>query len=512
MKLTDDKNSLVGDFNTYCMNIAGTLSYVLANKTAEIPQNQIEKLHLSFFNWFQQYKFIKDRISDYEEFLKIRGVCFMNNEKNTELSQRINHVEILERMKDTYGIEFFVNELLPVDLESQGYRKMSIDEVRHVEPLLQLAPQLSVKKMNKGAVEKAFKAATENSYKCLIPPSMHLANIKGTTDVFIGTGLDNVTNKVSGQARWLKNDAVLSVSNAPQFALNAFNAISTVTGQYFMAQVNANLLDIKDGIDDIKQYIEAEKQSELETALQELYEIIEHTSFMMDDSERVSRTLIQIDGIRKVAKDGINFHKKQIEKTMSKFTNSDKETTIKNNINELRKNMVQYRHSVYVYNLAQILKIYLNNITDVEELGLYRKDLSDIVNQYKGTFDKATKRAKHYVDETNSLNKTSKKQRWISSGSGIFGSVVGEVIGGKIGRFMLGELTESLANVGFDNNRIKRKENHIRSNKVYQNQMNDMELIDSSISAMDRYIDMTGKKAEIVSIDGECYIKYIEEE
>lgn len=68
MKLTDDKNSLVGDFNTYCMNIAGTLSYILAGKTAEIPQRQIEKLQLSFFNWFQQYKFIEDIINDYEVF------------------------------------------------------------------------------------------------------------------------------------------------------------------------------------------------------------------------------------------------------------------------------------------------------------------------------------------------------------------------------------------------------------------------------------------------------------
>ncbi|KRE21305.1 YxiJ family protein [Paenibacillus sp. Soil522] len=70
MKLTDDKNFLTGDFNTFCMNIAGTLSYVLAGRTGDIPQRQIEKLQLSFFNWFQQYKFIEDRISDYEEFCR----------------------------------------------------------------------------------------------------------------------------------------------------------------------------------------------------------------------------------------------------------------------------------------------------------------------------------------------------------------------------------------------------------------------------------------------------------
>lgn len=68
MKLADDENSLVGDFNTFCMNVAGTLSYVLAGKEKSIPQGQIEKLQLSFFNWFPQYKFIEGKIDDYKEF------------------------------------------------------------------------------------------------------------------------------------------------------------------------------------------------------------------------------------------------------------------------------------------------------------------------------------------------------------------------------------------------------------------------------------------------------------
>lgn len=68
MKLDDDKNCLNGDFNTYCSNIAGTLSYVFAGKTAEIPQRQIELLQLSFFNLFPQYKFIENRIAEYKEF------------------------------------------------------------------------------------------------------------------------------------------------------------------------------------------------------------------------------------------------------------------------------------------------------------------------------------------------------------------------------------------------------------------------------------------------------------
>lgn len=275
-----------------------------------------------------------------------------------------------------------------------------------------------------------------------------------------------------------------------------------------MAQVNANLLEIKDGIDEIKQYFEADKQSKLETALQELYEIIEHICFTTNDPERVRTTLIQIDGIRTVAKTDINFYRKQIENIIHKASYSDKETVIKDNIEALRKYMVQYRYAVNVYNLAQSLKIYLNNITDIEELSLYRNGISDIVNQYKAVFDKTTKWAKDYIDKTKTLNKASKTQKALAWGNGI---VVGGVLGGKRGNYILAEQTESLVNNLYNNKRNKKKEAYILSNKKYQNQMNDMEWVDSSISAMDRYIDMTGKKVEIATIDGEFYLKYIEE-
>lgn len=52
------------------MNVAGTLSYVLTGKEKEIPQRQIDLLQMTFFEWFPQYKFIEEKISDYAEFSK----------------------------------------------------------------------------------------------------------------------------------------------------------------------------------------------------------------------------------------------------------------------------------------------------------------------------------------------------------------------------------------------------------------------------------------------------------
>lgn len=429
----------------------------------------------------------------------------MSNENSSETLVDTEENEI-QKIKESFGIEILINEFSIVELEEKGYRKIVEDEICYLEPLLKLAPQLIVDKVKRNVVKTAFEEATKNSYKCILDPSKHLATIKGTTDVYIGSALDNSTNKLAGQARWLKNDVVLSISNAPQIALSVFNALSVVTGQYFMAQVNASLSDIKDGIVDIKQYFDDIKQSELETALQELNEILEHLPFIKNDPERVRITIIQIDNIRKISKEGINLYKNQIERIKREASISNKEAEIKSNTEKLQKNLVQYRYAIDVYNLAQILKVYLNKITDTEELHIYRKELSNIVNQYKYTFSKTTEWAKKYIDQTNILNKASKTQILISLGSGI----VSGVIGGKYKNYQIDKQTASLVNDLFNESRKKKKEEYVLKHKEYHTKMSDMTLVDSSILAMDRYIEMANKRAEIISVDGEYYIKYID--
>ncbi|MDQ0242792.1 hypothetical protein J2S09_000328 [Bacillus fengqiuensis] len=83
-KIQDDFNKefseddcLTGDLNTYWMNIAGSLSYVLSGSSKRIPQGQIDWLHLSFFDIFHQYRFLKEKMADYPTFYEE----YMNHEK-----------------------------------------------------------------------------------------------------------------------------------------------------------------------------------------------------------------------------------------------------------------------------------------------------------------------------------------------------------------------------------------------------------------------------------------------
>ena len=58
------------DFRYYCVNIAGTLSYVLSDEINQIPQGQIDMLYKSFFEYYNQYEFLEDQIVNYNYFFQ----------------------------------------------------------------------------------------------------------------------------------------------------------------------------------------------------------------------------------------------------------------------------------------------------------------------------------------------------------------------------------------------------------------------------------------------------------
>ncbi|WP_231507667.1 YxiJ-like family protein [Bacillus sp. UNC41MFS5] len=67
-KELSEEDCLTGDLNTFWMNIAGSLIYVLRGNSKRIPQGQIEWLHFSFFDIFHQYRFLEEKMADYPTF------------------------------------------------------------------------------------------------------------------------------------------------------------------------------------------------------------------------------------------------------------------------------------------------------------------------------------------------------------------------------------------------------------------------------------------------------------
>lgn len=80
-KQLSEDDILTADLDTYWMNIAGSLSYVLKGIQDKLPQGQRDWLCLSFFDIFQQYRLLEEKIADYPSLHEE----YMNYEKTRKL-------------------------------------------------------------------------------------------------------------------------------------------------------------------------------------------------------------------------------------------------------------------------------------------------------------------------------------------------------------------------------------------------------------------------------------------
>ena len=276
----------------------------------------------------------------------------------------------------------------------------------------------------------------------------------------------------------------------------------------FMSQVNAKLVDISTGIKDIQEYLDAKEQSELETAFQELNEIIAHLKYSIKDADRTRSVVNQLDEIKRISSNSINLHKRSVEKIKGEATFSDNAKVIENNLKDIRNHLIRYHFAAYIYNLADMLKIYMNNVIDIQELKLYRDELAHMVNEYQMIFEETMQWIETYLDETKTLNDASWAQVVTSFGVGIFTGILGS----QIKNYKAGTQSALMVNRAFEKNRKKKKNSIVESQKNYKEHVKYVSMLEASVEAIDSYIIATQSKTEIVLCEGEYYIRYIGED
>ncbi|MDF3000995.1 MAG: hypothetical protein K0Q48_1114, partial [Bacillota bacterium] len=407
-------------------------------------------------------------------------------------------------LKDEYGIEVYhEKKMLPAELEEKGYWKLPGEALGRVTQIFQYVPQLAVQHINNGAVRFAFKEAVEGTYRVILDPGTILAKSKQTAGAFRGSELNQVTNKVTGQAEFIENSAKLSVSAAPQVALNIFNAASFVTGQYFMAQVNEKLSDIKDGLDRIEQFLDADKQSKLKAALQTLEKVKRRISFIKDDEVQKNATITQLKSIQTQTQGFINFYQEQAESIRQAADKKDKDKKIGKNINDVGNYMTQYRCATLAYCMANLMELYLMDAPDADYFKIVHEDLKGIVNQYKDDYSSCQDEMKNYLGSNNALNKRSSMQIAADLAVGVVVTVFARTpVGIKAGKYVDGILNEK---------RKEKKKEKIESLKSYMDHCGDTELLDSSVNGISKYIAATSNTIELLKVGNDYYTNIPEE-
>lgn len=401
-----------------------------------------------------------------------------------------------------YGIKFNYNNLNLEELLEKGYKKVENDKIGEFEQLFKVAPNILLNECKTKNIENVIK----NSYKCILDPNRHLATVKGTSNIFIGAALDNDTNQLKGQARWIKNDKQLEILKIQNIISNTYNVLSLITAQHFLSQINTNLVNIKNNINNLQKYMENREESEINTSFQEVCQILNHLKYIKEDDNRLKNTIINLDNIRKIAKNSINMQIIQLEYIKKSLDNKDKKELIKEKFENSMNCLNKYLLSIITYNTAHIIKIYLNNITDIEELKLYRNEIELIIEDYEKAFNESNIWLNEYVENVKSLNKFN----IIEIGKCV-GEALVDIYKMKNNLFLFTSnflWLETYNNI--EENKIKIKDEIIYNNEEYREKLKNNFINNNFIIAIDEYIDNINKQVSIVMINKDYYIKYLE--
>ena len=414
--------------------------------------------------------------------------------------------ELRNKLETEYGIQVYHEDLSEEEITSHGYRKMTGEEASHFDAIFQFAPHVVKDAYYASAFQDSFNAAVQGSYKVKIEQGLHLGKSHTTPGAFKGNAYDK-NNNLRTQADWIVNGAELDVSMVPQIASSVFSAAAFITGQYFMTEINRSLSEIKTDTKEIRQFLENERYGKIEAAIDSLTEIIRHLKFIETDSERRNRTLQELSGIQKDAKTYIDISRREITQEEAKVRDDDTSDTFQKHVKTVTDYLKQYQVQVELYCQSKLLKIYLDNIWDIEELSLYQEELNAVVDGYFSIYDSLPFWIDRCLNQNHSLNSPGKGQRVVAVGASAVPSLLLGIPGVALGPSVYKSVNKAMGTAR-DIERDRLKENTewlINSVSRYHYALK------KPIISLNKYIETVENGIEIIKIGDSIYTNLQEE-
>ena len=99
--------------------------------------------------------------------------------------------------------------------------------------------------------------------------------------------------------------------------MGAFTAMSVVSGQYFLSQINNEMRMMNMKLDEILEFLYGEKKAELMAEMSFIRYAYENYILIMSHEQQRIATIISLQDAKKVAMKDIEFHINDLEKTVS---------------------------------------------------------------------------------------------------------------------------------------------------------------------------------------------------
>lgn len=251
----------------------------------------------------------------------------------------------------------------------------------------------------------------EGLYRCVFPEGVSgtLAHFNATPNANLGTIMDN--GKIVGQARWY-----------PVEEMSSFLTIDPLTIAVAIALINVShkLSTIQDTQEEIIRFLQNDKESELEGAVNSLSDIMNNYRFNSDNMVWKGSQLTVITDIRAKAEHNIIFYRKQIAEHMGKqkgFHSNQKADKLKEG---LEKNLRYYQLGVYLYAYSSFMESILADNYKSDFLNHITEKINEYSLQYHNDYSQCYEVLNRYLEKS--------IQKKLVSGLGVASFVMGKAV------------------------------------------------------------------------------------
>ena len=168
-----------------------------------------------------------------------------------------------------------------------------------------------------------------------------------------------------------------------------FEAMSVVTSQYYLVEINQQMMQLNQGIDKILEFLYGEKKAELMAEVNfTQYAQKNYTSIMSHDEQRRA-TIVGLQEARKIAMKDLDFYMSDMDSMVHPTGNSDPVALV----DKVMRTKDCLELSMQLYLMSSLMEVYYSRNYDAEYLRFMDSDISALI----------TKCEKHMLGDFNTL-------------------------------------------------------------------------------------------------------------
>jgi len=269
------------------------------------------------------------------------------------------------------------------ETDKSGYMKLSRDIVERVDTVMQQLPYFVNHLANKGDV---YRVVYDKGLGVLQKSAQYPGQLLGNV---VSPDANNIIRDV---ARLQK------IAVGPQIANGIFSAMSMVTGQYFMTQINNNLIQIERSVASIQQYLEYDKKSKLQSEEEFLKMTQKTLPYILENKAQQQSTITSFQKIRMNSLANIKFYRMQISDLKNISEKKDKAEDVIENVKNISCLISEYWYSLYLFCFATCLEPMVAQNYSKDYLSILMDDMKDRCDCYKEDYKTWKKKLNGYIE------------------------------------------------------------------------------------------------------------------